>query len=162
MLFFNYSLILTPLFIQMHNNNLLACHLETENLMKLRSGSMKEERSTPWLVFHGRSQQRPVLLRALLTQPRRCGSMRWRTAMSADVPGEGRSKVTEQRSPAPLTRRPANLCREATATAAPLWNSMWDGSYSECTDRDKPEVEWTGAECTGLTHRMLSQPSSLK
>lgn len=36
------------------------------------------------------------------------------------------------------------------------WKSgMWDGICPDCTDRDQPEVEWRGAECAGLTHRVL-------
>lgn len=118
--------------------------------------SQKVGPGTRLTTFCMRSQQqRVVLVRALLTQLRRCGSIRWRTAMSPDLPREGRSKVTEPLSPALF------ICRLTTwkeKLQLPLpslpWSIMRDGL---CTDRDEPEVEWRAAECAGLTRRMLSQ-----
>lgn len=66
-------------------------------------------------------------------------SMRWRTAVSPDLPREGQSKVTK-----PLPPPPDHLLKwEGLQSLASLpWNSMWNGIYSECTERDEPEVEW--------------------
>lgn len=108
-------------------------------------------------VFHRRSQQRPVPLRALVTQPRR------RAQCMADRNVRRRARGgTEQSHRATITGFLKPLSDKSVKRGRCYRrNSMWDRLCPECTDRDKPEVEWKEAECAVLTHRMLSQPSWL-
>lgn len=68
-------------------------------LIELIPGQWLLPHCQPFYFSSGRSQHRPVLVRARVTQTRRCGSTRWRTVESPDLPREGRTKVTEEHSP---------------------------------------------------------------
>ncbi|KAF0042141.1 hypothetical protein F2P81_005673 [Scophthalmus maximus] len=80
--------------------------------------------------------------------------MRWRTAMSPDLPREGRSKVTETLSPAPFRYRLRPPVKGGAAVARVACGT--GSARSAPTGTSHKWSDETGAECAGLTRRTLS------